>query len=1011
MSDYAGNGNWGTSDGPALEAELSDLKNIVIDSNDNIFFSGSDRIRKVSANGDTVSTIAGEWGGYSDGYGSNARFSAPQGLAIDAQDNLYVADANNSIIRKISDINGQVRVTTISGTGEYDYVDGTSELASYRRPRYVAYGGGSLFVVDTDDNRIRKVQLTPKMTIPAGQLSVTYNIKSINDAVYETNEVIRLTSSSVTGGSYSGGDIDLTLISDELTPKIVLNSDDLVLDEANGTVTLEVSLVDAAGASSNWGRTELPSDASTDYEFMGEFEGHKYYFSKYSNQWPDAYQNALDLGGQLLVIESEQEAKKISSIMIHNGTWLGTKRTQEDSEWTNIYGDLNYENFAGDNFEDNYGYALTYGNQWYNHDQNDYRHYIVEYGPVTSSELPSTVNLVYDVLGTATKGTVSDEVADFKSSAESVTIPAGSQSATVILTGLEDLNEEAIENILVSIADPQNVDLGDQITLDIKISDNEAPVITFVASKDSISENGGSVVLTANLSNPKLNPTTINLGLQGTSTALDDYNVSSIFKYSNFAGSKDNFGSANGIGSQARFDEPIYITSYLNGSMLVSDRVTHTIRHIAADGTVSTIVGKANSCGGDDSGLASDVRICSPGQIAVINDGSGKFIFHTDSRIYMYDPDFNGTGAKMVIELADGMDRIGGVAINSNILYVSQRYLHTVLAIDLSDGSSSTVIGKENNYSQGWRDSDFSVDLTASSLMYPGTLLWDNARNQLYINSAGLDWMQSYWSDEYIAIANFTTNKVTTMPNLMNYYYDSNSNDNYKNASFRAMDLDAEGNLYIPVSNRNAIAKVNFMGDGAAFVSFNITNSDLNSPSSVAYSNGSLFIANYDGPTIDKIGLGASIEIPAMQTTNNITLEAFKDPWFEEDETIDVKVSGLVNGTVASNDVDVVTIVESTRLTLVADAPFEGVENGKVSWGDYDKDGDMDLALMGSASTGTITNVYKNNNGVFENTNQNFTKFIGGDIEFVDVNHNILGNKDLKPETSNNYHQSRGCFL
>ena len=137
------------------------------------------------------------------------------------------------------------------------------------------------------------------------------------------------------------------------------------------------------------------------------------------------------------------------------------------------------------------------------------------------------------------------------------------------------------------------------------------------------------------------------------------------------------------------------------------------------------------------------------------------------------------------------------------------------------------VIGKENNNILKVGEIRFSVDLTASSLMYPGTLLWDNARNQLYINSAGLDWMQTYWSDEYIAIANFTTNKVTTMPNLMNYYYDSNSNDNYKNASFRAMDLDAEGNLYIPVSNRNAIAKVNFMGDGAAFVSFNITNSRL----------------------------------------------------------------------------------------------------------------------------------------------------------------------------------------
>ena len=986
VTDYAGNGNYGQDDGPALEATIEGLKSMVIDSAGNIFFTANDRIRMVSANGATVSTVAGQYAGYSDGFGTNARFSDPRGLAIDGNNNIYVADANNSMIRKISDITHKVKVTTISGTGDYDYSDGTQDEAAYRSPRYVAYGNNALYVVDSDDNRIRKVQLTPKMTIPAGQNSVTYNISSINDVVYENDETIKFTSSTVTGGTYSGGEVSLILKSDELTPKIQLNAESLVLDEAAGTITLEVSLTDAAGASSNWENTDLPSEASSDYEYMGEFEGHKYYFSRYGQSWLNAKQNALDLGGQLLVIDSQDENDFVNSIMIKDGTWLGTKRANGDAAWTNIYGSLDFENFADDIITNGYGYAVTWGNEWYDtNNDNEYRNYIVEYGPVTTSELNSTVDLLFADASTATKGDAEDGTADYKASATSFSIPAGSQTATVTLTGLQDTNEEPIENILLSIANPGNVDLGAETSLEIKISDDEAPVITFVASKDSISENGGSVVLTANLSNPKLNPTTINLGLQGTSTALDDYNVSSIFKYSNFAGSKDNFGSANGIGSQARFDEPIYITSYLNGSMLVSDRVTHTIRLIAADGTVSTIVGKPNSCGGDDSGLASDVRICSPGQIAVVNDGSGKFIFHTDSRIYMYDPDFNGTGVKMVIELQDGMDRIGGLALNSNILYVSQRYRHTVLAIDMTDGSSSVIIGQDGSYKNGdWFNHD-PIAFNERSLLYPGMLLWDNARNQLYINSAGIDWMEYWDGDGLISVANFTSNTVSSMSNVTDYYYDD-GNSNSRFPSFRAMDLDADGNLYVPVSNRNTIAKVNFTADGIAYVSFNIKDNQMYSPASVAYSNGSLFLSNYDGPTIDKIGLGASIEIPAMQTTNNITLEAFKDPWFEEDETIDVKVSSLVNGTVASNDVDVVTIVESTRLTLVADAPFEGVENGKVSWGDYDKDGDMDLALMGSASTGTITNVYKNNNGVFENTNQNFTKFIGGDIEFVDVN-------------------------
>ena len=67
-----------------------------------------------------------------------------------------------------------------------------------------------------------------------------------------------------------------------------------------------------------------------------------------------------------------------------------------------------------------YGYALTYGNKWYSHNENDYRHYIIEYGPVTSSELPSTVDLVFGTGSTATKGDTADGTADYKSSAESI---------------------------------------------------------------------------------------------------------------------------------------------------------------------------------------------------------------------------------------------------------------------------------------------------------------------------------------------------------------------------------------------------------------------------------------------------------------------------------------------------------------------------------------------------------------------------------------------------------------
>ena len=199
--------------------------------------------------------------------------------------------------------------------------------------------------------------------------------------------------------------------------------------------------------------------------------------------------------------------------------------------------------------------------------------------------------------------------------------------------------------------------------------------------------------------------------------------------------------------------------------------------------------------------------------------------------------------------------------------------------------------------------------------------------------------------------------------------------------------VDSNGTVYAP-SEFGVVAVINFNDAGVDYVSKVIAEEDMVNPRATAVMNGALYVANQN--TIGKVGLGATIDIAAGSNSNTITFDAFKDVSFEEDETIDIKVGSISNGTSESNDIEVVTIIESTRLTKV-DSPFEGVENGKVSWGDYDRDGDMDLLLMGQGSDGTITNVYRNDgndesgNPKFVNTNQNFTKYIGGDIEFVDV--------------------------
>ena len=207
--------------------------------------------------------------------------------------------------------------------------------------------------------------------------------------------------------------------------------------------------------------------------------------------------------------------------------------------------------------------------------------------------------------------------------------------------------------------------------------------------------------------------------------------------------------------------------------------------------------------------------------------------------------------------------------------------------------------------------------------------------------------------------------------------------------------MDSDGNLFFAVPTADAIVKVSFNAEtGLPYIASDIKNPSpddasakwLAFPMDISIVGSVAYVTSTDNNTIDKINLSAIIAIPADQQSVSVEFNTFKDPWFEEDEVIDIKGAITFSGTTAAvADINAVTIIEATRLSKVADSPFIGIEDGKVSWGDFDQDGDMDLALMGKSSEGTVTNVYRNNSGVFDNTNFNFTKFIAGDIEFVDV--------------------------
>ncbi len=161
----------GNLDGTGTDALFDNPRGMVFDSASNLFVADSNNnvIRKVTPYG-VVTTFAGTGGlcGSTDGSGFEALFHSPEGLAIDEQDNLYVADTCNSTIRKITPYG---EVTTIAGSaGLKGSINGTGASAKFTCPTGLAVDkSGNLYVADFSDHTIRKITPARVVTTLAGK--------------------------------------------------------------------------------------------------------------------------------------------------------------------------------------------------------------------------------------------------------------------------------------------------------------------------------------------------------------------------------------------------------------------------------------------------------------------------------------------------------------------------------------------------------------------------------------------------------------------------------------------------------------------------------------------------------------------------------------------------------------------------------------------------------------------------------------------------------------------------
>lgn len=146
---FTGEPTPGDEDGEAGQARFQDLRAIVSHADGTLTVLDQHRVRRISTAG-VVSTVAGDTTpGFADGSGQAARFNGPQGLAIAPDNSVFIADTSNHRIRRL---NALGQVTTVAGQSDAGLRDGSGAFAQFSSPIGLAFTTGGILVIADSGN-------------------------------------------------------------------------------------------------------------------------------------------------------------------------------------------------------------------------------------------------------------------------------------------------------------------------------------------------------------------------------------------------------------------------------------------------------------------------------------------------------------------------------------------------------------------------------------------------------------------------------------------------------------------------------------------------------------------------------------------------------------------------------------------------------------------------------------------------------------------------------------------
>jgi len=211
VSTLAGSTTLGSSDGIGTSASFNQPAGVCTDGI-NLYVSDNqnNRIRRIVLSTGVVSTLAGSGYGSSNGTGTSARFSSPRGVCTDGT-NLYVVDEDNDMIRKIVLSTGVVSTVAGVGVSTVGVVNGTGTSARFHVPSGVCSNGTNLYVAEQGNNVIREIILQPGSYSISPALPAGLSIDASTGIISGTPTTITAASNYVVTATNSGGSSTATI--------------------------------------------------------------------------------------------------------------------------------------------------------------------------------------------------------------------------------------------------------------------------------------------------------------------------------------------------------------------------------------------------------------------------------------------------------------------------------------------------------------------------------------------------------------------------------------------------------------------------------------------------------------------------------------------------------------------------------------------------------------------------------------------------------------------------------